>query len=134
MSQISSTNVRVLQPEIPSPSIQPEIPPKLASIPPASVQDSVGQEGQTAKGFWFFKKSNQHRRTISAPMMERSYSEPNSPTDATGARPSGPESAESKENYIAIADQLLQESRVRFDGHKKDWLSFHRRFQQCVLN
>lgn len=63
--------------------------------------------------------------------MERSLSEPNSPTEPTSAAgTANQEKAGAKPNYIAMALELLNESKVRFDGHEKDWMKFHDRYQK----
>jgi len=142
MSHKSNSSSRILQPEIP-PSAYPENLPKQApplNLTPVELWEN---DGPSIKGFWLFKKNNQNRagpKNVSskragvtgAPSLERSWSEPNSPTEPTGAGLTGREKSESKVNYITTAEKLLEESKVRFYGNIKPWEEFSERFKKWV--
>ena len=143
MSHKSDSSSRTLQPEIP-PSAYPEKLPQQApplNLTPAELWQN---DGPSIKGFWLFKKNNQNRAgpkngspkradvVVGTPSLERSWSEPNSPTEPTSASLTGREKSESKVNYITTAEKLLQESKVRFYGNMKPWEEFSERFKKCV--
>lgn len=141
MSHISPQNgtSRVLQPDIPPPSINPEyqlapLPAPLDLAPP----DSMEHNGNPPKGFWPFRRGNQHRSgqrnfvppKRGAPLLERSLSEPNSPTEPNNTATESKDRVDEKPNYISTARDLLYDSKVRFDGHEKEWSAFRDRYHQ----
>jgi len=140
MSRKSNSSSRILQPEIP-PSSYPENLPK--QTPPLNLTpvELWENDGPSIKGFWLFKKSNQNRAgsknvsskradVVGASSLERSLSEPNSPTEPAGDGLPGRENSESKVNYITAAEKLLEESKVRFYGNMKPWEEFSERFKK----
>ncbi|KAF9450472.1 hypothetical protein P691DRAFT_465994 [Macrolepiota fuliginosa MF-IS2] len=147
MSHIStaSSNGRILHPDIPPPSVNAEHHPPPHSAPLALVPgESMGMgKGNTSpRGLWFFKKPN-HNRTGSrsstpsklggSPLMERSLSEPNSPTEPTSAS-AFYERAGTRPNYISKALELLDSSTVRFAGHEDDLSKFYDRYHKLFAN
>jgi len=137
MSHNSSS--RILQPEIP-PSAYPENLPKQApplNLTPVELWEN---DGPSIKGFWLFKKNNQNRAGSKNVSSKRAgvagapslLSEPNSPTEPTGAGLPGREKSETKVNYITTAEKLLEESKVRFYGNMKPWEEFNERFKKWV--
>ncbi|KXN84375.1 hypothetical protein AN958_12682 [Leucoagaricus sp. SymC.cos] len=95
------------------------------------------------KGFWLFKRNSQQRGgsknapskrgAVRAPPLERSWSEPNSPTDPTGAGFPGRGKNEDMTDYVSQSKKLLEEYEVRFDGNpsaRKLWADLNDRHKQ----
>lgn len=134
-----------MQSEIPLPSTHAENPPITTPSPLIlAPMEHMNHDGTSPKGFWLFKRNNTQRSTsrvmsskrggAGAPSLERSLSEPNSPTDPTSAGFTGRDKSEGRVNYINLAEKLLEESKVRFDENRKAWEEFNERFKNLFAN
>ncbi|KAJ3569899.1 hypothetical protein NP233_g4750 [Leucocoprinus birnbaumii] len=144
MSHKSNPSGRVLQPEIPLLSTYAENPPKRVPSPlTLAPMESTLDNGTGPKGFWPFKRQNSHRTGPKhasvkrggprAPPLERSMSEPNSPTEPSSGSFHAREGSESRVSYIIEAHKLLEESKVRFDENRKAWEDFHERYRKYEI-
>ncbi|XP_006458939.1 hypothetical protein AGABI2DRAFT_115904 [Agaricus bisporus var. bisporus H97] len=113
--------------------------PRFPSAP--RIPDPPGEIGNNVSKFsvWPFRKASNKSRNVSspkrgAPILERSLSEPNSPTEPTMATARTNRKEGDKPNYIIMARDLLNDTKVRFEGHRKEWSEFYDRYNQLFAN
>lgn len=110
------------------PSSEPHFPSApLIPAPPGEMTNNVSKFS-----VWPFRKSshNRNKSRNSSPILERSKSEPNSPTEPTMAAARSNNKEGDKPNYIIMARDLLNDTKLRFEGHKKEWSEFYDRYNQ----
>jgi hypothetical protein len=146
-SPFSYRGGRAYQRDIPLPILQdvPFIPPDFNNNAATALVHEPTTSANAAI-LSFLRRPNVTRPALkperpSAPPLDRSFSEPTSPVEAAAKMRNGyavdhhsvPEEKRKKlgeNDYIAEVSKLLDESRLRFDGHEREFSAFHRKYRR----